>query len=121
MGVITILLVQEVLEDPTLNANYGGGTGGNGGAGGSSNGGGGDAGLYTGGTASPGNGVGGDGRDVFGGTVGPPIWIDGEDYGGGSAGSNQQSGNGGDGRVRIIWDNSNTRSFPPSTRTARSS
>lgn len=103
----------------TLNANYGGGTGGNGGTGGSSNGGGGDAGLYTGGTASLGNGVGGDGRDVFGGTVGPPTWIDGEDYGGGSAGSNQQSGNGGDGRVRIIWDNSNTRSFP-STRTARS-
>lgn len=103
----------------TLSGNYGGGTGGNGGTGGSSNGGGGDAGLYTGGTASLGSAVGGDGRDVFGGTTGPPTWIDGEDYGGGGAGSNQMSGSGGDGRVRIIWDNSNTRSFP-STRTARS-
>ena len=39
-------------------------------------------------------------------------WIDGEDYGGGSAGIMEQSGNGGDGRgPRIIWDNSNTRVY----------
>ena len=77
MGVITILLVQEVLEDPVLEtqiteealeetevlADP-------------SNGGGGDAGLYTGGTDGIGNGVGGDGRDVFGGTGSGPIRMD---------------------------------------------